>query len=1323
MSSKFYFTAIWPTLALWITSASFLLAQAPPSHLPPYTFGISAGTSYQSSDVRIDQGGLGLSAWLGRVYSTSEAGVGFGLRGRLSYSKSLGLDPFPTTAISQNEALNGVRALDYTNYPDELGVDPGFVYFNHRTDLIELAGEAVFTLNRLRTRNGLHVAVYGGYGLDWYQVRYDQASDGTQPYYNQYAELDPNAPKSQILQALDRQILDGEYETLADGFEDGLGKLKFMPSVGIELGFNLTPNLTLIGGHRTTFSGTDLLEGQQWEVPNNDILHYTTLGLEWRIPARPRGKRPHIQVIAPNTTPWQSPWPDATIRARIRHVTDPTDIGCTLNGRPLPFEFFGEQFTCRTPLLPGRNEVVISAANDYGTDRAVVVILYEPSVGPSAPPAAYRPEIRFIQPPHDGFETYEETFTLQADVLQVADRRDIQVWHNNHPTDDFTFSAGRLSAKVRLREGRNTFRIRASNPIGAAEVTRSVQYIVVWQKPEVHITKPSAVTHYTTHNSAIIKATVKHVRDRTNLRLTVNGRNWPQFSFDGQMVYAEIDLAPGSNLVRLIATNERGEAYDERTIIKQDTPTMPAQGPRITFIQPAQPHTTHDQPQYLLIAEIAHVRSPQNIKLRINGQRIDQFVWDGHTLRKRIDLVNGENHIWIRATNDEGAEEAEVRITYTNPVQLSLKPKVQILAPIDGAIVHEPRIELKAQLRHVASDQDVELWLDGKAIPFAFDTSSGKLSATLSLRRGTQTIRLIGRNPQGSADASIHITYQPIPTPTVQIIEPQGEEFSTTSSQIQVRARISGVAKKDQIEVLVNGRSHRSFQWQATTGDVRFTLPLKQTFTRIHIEARNEAGMAADEVAIRYKPSTPPSVQIEAPSDGTITKATSIQVRAHIKGVAQKQQVKVIVNNKPVSFQFSPMDGSCVAVVPLREGDNTVRIEAHNEAGKASDVVQVMGQVSHAPQVQITFPQQDHYRIGKDRLTAKAQLKYVKESRQIEVYLNNKPISQFQYDAKKGLLRIPIQLREGDNLLRIRARTQGGEASDEVVVTYKAPRPPQIEIKEPAEGTRVAQSTIKLIAQIQHVSSKKALTLTLNDKPIPNFTWDSRSGTLRATLQLREGTNTIVLQARNADGQASKQVQVYYKQSQPKPVVTFVLPARNGLRTDKPQIDIRATIKHVSGPKQVQLSLNGNKLTQFQWDSRTQALMATLVLKEGENLVKVTAINEAGSHSQSRTIIYTPRAKTPSVAKPTITIESVSQPVTNPMTPNSARSTLIATIKGVSDKKQIQLLVNNKPTSFSFHPKGGKLQATFNLKRGQNTIVLRATNNGGTVEKVHRLQF
>src|SRR5690606_21310619 len=118
--------------------------------------------------------GYGFGFTLGKnVYYQPGAPLSFDIRGRLLYARSFGLDAVLSYNIDKNSALNGSEDLNYLNYPEATGVTKGFVFQNHRTDLGELGLEAVLTLNKLKENTGIKVSLYGGAGLDYYNVKTD----------------------------------------------------------------------------------------------------------------------------------------------------------------------------------------------------------------------------------------------------------------------------------------------------------------------------------------------------------------------------------------------------------------------------------------------------------------------------------------------------------------------------------------------------------------------------------------------------------------------------------------------------------------------------------------------------------------------------------------------------------------------------------------------------------------------------------------------------------------------------------------------------------------------------------------------------------------------------------------------------------------------------------------------------------------------------------------------------------------------------------------------------------------------------------------------
>ena len=163
-----------------------------------------------------------------------------------------------------------------------------------------------------------------------------------------------------------------------------------------------------------------------------------------------------------------------------------------------------------------------------------------------------------------------------------------------------------------------------------------------------------------------------------------------------------------------------------------------------------------------------------------------------------------------------------------------------------------------------------------------------------------------------------------------------------------------------------------------------------------------------------------------------------------------------------------------------------------------------------------------------------------------------------------------------------------------------------------------------------------------------------------------------------------------------------------------------ANVKNVLTKNDVTFWINGIKSTSFEYNSKLKQITANVSLKRGNNTFKVEGKNEAGTASAQTAIKYEISRK----QLPEIEINSISQPTTNPFEPNIGRSTIIATIKNVSSKNNISLLVNGKKVAdFTYTPKTRQFRATVDLVRGENTIKLIATNQDGKDEEVRTIEY
>ena len=105
--------------------------------------------------------------------------------------------------------------------------------------------------------------------------------------------------------------------------------------------------------------------------------------------------------------------------------------------------------------------------------------------------------------------------------------------------------------------------------------------------------------------------------------------------------------------------------------------------------------------------------------------------------------------------------------------------------------------------------------------------------------------------------------------------------------------------------------------------------------------------------------------------------------------------------------------------------------------------------------------------------------------------------------------------------------------------------------------------------------------------------------------------------------------------------------------------------------------------------------------------------NTAGSAQAEADIMY--KANTGPV--PIVDITSTSEPTTDPFNPNTSKTSVIATLKNVTDKARVTFTVNGTTvTNFEFTPSTGIFKAIAPLKKGENVIVVKAVTNAGEAQ-------
>ena len=1009
-----------------------------------YTLGLNTGFSYLSSDVKNVYDGYGVGLTLAKnIYYRPGAPFAFDIRGRLLYDESFGLDYERSYAIENNDALNGTGKLDYTL---DSGAS-GFVFDNFHTRMAELGAEGVLHFNRLRERTRFDLSLYGGIGLDWYKVKTDQQnSEGNYPY----AEIDTDAKRSTIRTQLKNNILDGVYETNAHDFKNG-GKLGFMPGVGFDLEYNLTKRFSIGVGHKITFPRNDNLDGQLWNTDNtvsanNDLHHYTNLDLRWILtPRQKKLQEPIIDVIKPSTSPYTSSYCEGDVRATIKYVRNAADVDFKVNGRPTAYDFRGERFNANFPLRPGKNVIDIFAQNEAGVDRETVIIFCEEVTAPPPPTTViYAPTVKITRPSYDDYRTNDPSFDLKAAIENISLKSDIDFTVNGTRKNfNFNPNTGRFDATINLTKGRNTVAIIARNSAGSDRDNRTIilEYNDI-SYPTVNINSPSANPYETTGSRVNISALTKHVDRKSDIDLIVNGRSTTDFNFNTarEKIEATVYLKAGRNLIEIHVENDRGEASDQTTVIyvtqeieEEEEVDNTGLKPVVEITRPTSASSNTSESTATIKAFVRKVDSKNDITFSLNGSPFN-FTYNrsSQIVMATVPLQTGRNTIRITGQNRYGSAADDAIIRRISDVgNITKKPDVDITTPNNNATTSNKNASVKAKVKEVSGKEEIKLTLNGNNISnFSYNRLTRELSANVTLKSGSNTIKVVATNDGGTDSDQVKVTLNTVSKPVVRITTPKNNS-STNKKVVGLKSTVSNVSKKSDVKVTLNGKNISTFNY--SNGNVTATLTLKSGKNTIKVKGTNSAGSDEERSIVTYSAQAP-KITIITPK-GSVAKKPKVSLQAKVEHIKSKSDIKMTVNGKSyTAFSYAASTKMLTTSLTLKDGTNTIVIVATNEVGSDNEKLTLKYTPTSIPNIKkpvvtinsIGQPTADPFDPGPLKSTLLATVKFVKKKSQITLRINGQNVSNFTFDPLSGALRHTFEIVDGTNSIRIEATNASG---------------------------------------------------------------------------------------------------------------------------------------------------------------------------------------------------------------------------------------------------------------------------------------------------------
>jgi len=1038
---------------------------------------------------------------------------------------------------------------------------------------------------------------------------------------------------------------------------------------------------------------------------------------------REQNNPPVVTYNNPAASPTTVQNPNFNVIATILNVDNSNQVTMTLNGAAVAgvsFSSSNHVANANITLQVGTNIVTTTGTNAYGTDSESTTIIYNPQQTVQ-PPVVY-----FVDPNSSPYTTNNNTFVINADVLNVAGAQNVLFKQNGNVNQNFTYNAQTddFQSTVVLNPGQNVFEIVGSNSAGSASASTIIVYNRPAPKPPVvTITNPSNNPHETANAVFNLTSTVLNVTQASQIKVKLNGNIIPfNYNNTNNGVYATLNLVQGSNVVSVTGTNADGTDSKQTTIIYR--PAQTVQPPVVQITVPNANPFTVAQADYTLLASVLNVPNVSGVNVTVNGSNVTNFTFNGNSVTVPLVLIEGANMITVTGTNTAGTASDQQTIIYRKPV-VAQPPVVSFIDPaVSPTTVFSATYPVKARVRFVTGASQIALTINGAASTnFVYSVSSEIMDFTTALVPGANVISIVATNADGQGSATTTIIYRrPVTTnpPVVTITNPFSNPATVSASATPVTATVLNVENQSGISVTLNGTAVTNFVYNDNTKQVTFTATLNQGSNTVVVTGTNSAGTASDTKTILFRPEVivqPPFVTFVNPgTSGTIVNLPNYTVKVKFTNILAANQIVFLQDGNvvnPSMWVYDPSSAILTYNTTLNPGNNVFTATGTNTAGNhtASTSIEyrIPVVVCDKPVITITNPSSQGLSVNVDQLAFTATITNITNANQVKVLLNGNLQPSGTYIQGAGTYARQLVLVEGQNAIEVIALNACGETKAITTVIYNKPSAPciapVIQLLDPTSDITVEVASVQFKAAISNVPNGSNVTLSLNGVIIP-ATFDQGSHILSTTLNLVEGENKVLVKASNDCGGDQKTVTITRKACQKPKIELIRASATNGAIVEFSNFDLMATVTGVQESNNIVVTHNGNPVA-FVFNPNTGILNVKCEMVIGANTFEITATNTCGSATYRYTLT---RKQVITVQPPTIHINN---PASN-MTVTSSGMTVEIVATNVTSESQVTVTLNGSPVNFTFNPASGAVTFNATFNQGANIISCGAVNTAGS---------
>jgi len=886
----------------------------------------------------------------------------------------------------------------------------------------------------------------------------------------------------------------------------------------------------------------------------------------------------------------------------------------------------------------------------------------------------------------------QATFKIQASVNNISSSNSVVFLGVNNSMLPFTYNSltRNFEAVVTLTPGVNNYTITASNNCGSDSETITINYVNC-TLPSGNFTNPMNNQITVTNPNFALSAFLTNVQNLSNITVYQNGSllGSPSFNPNSGVVLSNVILQPGINNFRIDFSNPCGNNSISTSVNYNNCVS-----PNIQITSPSASGSTVNSPNYNVNASVSNLSSG-TLQITLNGVNITNYTNNNGQLQIPVVLINGNNTITIRITNNCGTDSETTTLNFQN----CNSPIITINQPIMNSVVNSPQVTLKAKVENVPAKQDIHLLLNNINVPvFNFNNTSKIVDASLILIPGTNTITISSSNSCGSDIETVVVQYDDCKAPNVDITNLTNQ--TVTNSAFNLTANIQNMPTSDGLVLTQNGTP---INYSYFNGILTSSVALSPGINTFKLTASRSCGNSSETIIVNYNNCIAPNITIINPTaSGVTVNVSSYNFKAALTNITNSQQISLKLNGQNQPFVFN--NGQLDANVSLINGNNVLLLTAINACGNDTETTNLNLVNCTPPQITVSSQNNASLTVTNSTYAYQATISGAMNSNAI-TFKQNGQAKPFTF--VNGVLNSALSLTPGNNVITISVANECGVDIETNTINFDNCISPVISFTNPTQlNITTTNGQLNIQAQITN-STSLGITLTQNGV---NKNFNFSNNTLSAALQLIPGNNTIAISTNNSCGSDVKFLNVNYNNCI-EPVVSITQPSIPGNSVNISSFNFQAIVQNMPSMQGITLTHNGNIVPGSTYNNGI--VSATVNLVSGLNTFSISARNSCGNMVQTSTINYN------NCIAPNVTL---SNPQNVNVTTTSGNYSLVLNVLNVNNTNNLSITQNGNPLT-NFTLVNGQISANVILVPGANNFYVSAANSCGNDAENFTINF